>query len=61
METKITLTSEDSKAIKLYGKQVAKSFVAENLTKKEQQLLVGMALQGFEDGLIFNKKINTKK
>ena len=61
METKITLTLEDSKAIKLYGKQVAKSFVAENLTKKEQQLLVGMALQGFEDGLIFNKKINTKK
>lgn len=61
METKITLTPEDSKAIKLYGKQVAKSFVAENLTKKEQQLLVGMALQGFEDGLIFNKKINTKK
>ena len=61
METKITLTPEDSKAIKLYGKQVAKSFVAENLTKKEQQLLIGMALQGFEDGLIFNKKINTKK
>ena len=61
METKITLTPEDSKAIKLYGKQVAKSFVAENLTKKEQQLLVGMALQGFEYGLIFNKKINTKK
>ena len=61
METKITLTPEDSKAIKLYGKQVSKSFVAENLTKKEQQLLIGMALQGFEDGLIFNKKINTKK
>jgi len=61
METKITLTPEDSKAIKLYGKQVAKSFVAENLTKKEQQLLIGMALQGFEDGLIFNKKINTKR
>lgn len=61
METKITLTPEDSKAIKLYGKQVAKSFVDSNIPKKEQIALVGMALQAFEDGLIFNKKMNTKK
>jgi hypothetical protein len=59
--TKVVLSEEDKKVIKLYGKQVTNSFVGENLSKKEKELLVGMALQAFEDGLIFNKKINTKK
>ena len=59
--TKVVLSEDDKKAIKLYGKQVANSFVGENLSKKEKELLVGMALQAFEDGMIFNKKLNTKK
>ena len=59
--TKVVLSEEDKKVIQLYGKQVANSFVGENLSKKEMELLIGMALTAFTDGLIFNKRMNTKK
>lgn len=58
--TKLVLSEEDKKAIQLYGKQVANSFVGENLSIAAKELLIGIALTAFEDGLIFNKKIKNK-
>ena len=52
------LNEEDKKAINTYGKQVANNLVNDNLSIAEKELLIGMALQSFEDGLIFSKKIN---
>lgn len=52
----IVLNEEDKKAINNYGKQVANSLVNDNLSIAEKELMVGMALQAFEDGLIFSKK-----
>jgi hypothetical protein len=54
------LSVEERKAIRIYGKQIATNFVGDKLSQTIKELMIGLALQAFEDGLIYNKK-NPKK